>query len=66
MRSADLQRLALEDDAIEGHSLGCLVHRAKLKEGEEGSEGCGVRYHPATPNPPEASEMNTTSSLSFR
>ena len=25
-RNADLQRLALEDDAVEGHGLGGLIH----------------------------------------
>lgn len=30
VRPPDLQRLALENDAVEGHGLGRLVHRAKL------------------------------------
>lgn len=32
MRPADLQRLALEDDAIKSHGLGGLIHGAKLQE----------------------------------
>lgn len=31
VRPADLQRLTLEDDAVEGHGLRGLVHRAELK-----------------------------------
>lgn len=35
VRPADLQRLALEDDAVEGHGLRGLVHRAELKDRHE-------------------------------
>lgn len=32
VRPSDLQALTLEDDAVKGHGLGRLVHRAELEE----------------------------------
>lgn len=35
VRPSDLQRLTLEDDAVEGHGLRGLVHRAELRDKEQ-------------------------------